>query len=99
MTLDELLDRTGCAEELPARPTSWEDLMTAVAAGAIDCDQIAEVTEECVEIASQGEPRFPTWEDAVTEALLESTGDLDSEAAQTLIGCGRAADESMRGSE
>lgn len=91
--LETLLLRTGCADELAVRPRSWEQLMTAVAAGAIDYDEVAEVAQACVQVASQGEARLPTWEDTVIAALFESNGDLDSDASRTLIACGKAADQ------
>ncbi|QDU28897.1 hypothetical protein ETAA8_40030 [Anatilimnocola aggregata] len=89
--LNALLERTGCAEELAAKPSTWEQLMTAVAAGAIDCDSVAEVTIECTAFASLAEPNGD-WEHRVTEALFASDGDTTSEASQTLMECGRVAD-------
>lgn len=90
-TLNDLLERTGCAEELAVQPSTWEQLMTAVAAGAIDGDDIAEVALECTALASQAGPNA-NWEGRVIEALHASDGDTTSEASQTLIECGRAAD-------
>lgn len=92
--LESLLDLTGCADELEGdlRPTTWTQLMTAIAAGAIDADHIAELTFHCTELATLHEPRTPSWEESVTDALLRSDGDLASEESRLLIACGQAAD-------
>lgn len=67
--------------------------MILLALGAIYIDQIGDVAFECADVADQGEPCFPTWEDAVMEALLEGSDEFYGDASQTLIACGRAADE------
>lgn len=88
--LDEVLGRTGCADELANRPQSWEQLMTAVAAGAIDYDDIPTIVVECRNLAKH-EELVPS-QDAVVQAIRNINGDIDGKAGQVLIACGRAAD-------
>lgn len=95
--LDDMLDETGCAAELSMRPRSWEELMTAIAAGPIDCDLISTITTQCIALADANETSGLSWADVVTDALLESDGELDTPAARTLIACGQAADDLLMG--
>jgi hypothetical protein len=90
-TLELVLNRTGCADELAAPPHNWEQMMTAIAAGAIDHGDIDEVVCECLTLANASGAR--TWDDDVIDALLDSDGDLTSPAARTLVACGKAADD------
>jgi hypothetical protein len=89
--LNDLLERTGCAEELVVQPSTWEQLMRAVAAGAIDGDDVGEIALECTSLANQSEPNR-NWEDQVIEALHALDGDITSESSQVLVACGKAAD-------
>lgn len=95
-TLEALLERTGCVKDLAPRPRNWEQLMTAVAAGAIDHDDIEEIALECAALADRAARRCPSWDEAVAKALSDVTGDAESEAGRTLIGCGIVADGWLR---
>jgi hypothetical protein len=94
--LKELLERTGCADELVDKPNSWEQLMTAVAAGAIDNDELDEIVIHCAALANQATPG-ELWDGFVMDALFAMDGDVSSGPSRALIDCGKAADRWQRG--
>lgn len=89
--------RERMAEDGFALPETWEGMMEAVVAGAIDFDDVGELAHECAEVAQRYSPGTPVgWRHIAMSAVtrvVDDNGSGDSPAAKQLIAMGRAADE------